>query len=126
MEIHGLRSFRDVHRELEGRIGDFPGIGPLTVYDLALAIGAHLGFEPEAVYLHAGTAAGARALGLDTEAGTLSIDVLPPAFRKLRCYEVEDCLCIYEGDLRRIGGSPRPSGRDPIPPVGYTDTAIHL
>jgi hypothetical protein len=59
--------------------------------------------EPKAVYLHAGTAGGAKALGLDHTAETLVLSELPPAFRHLRPHEVEDCLCLYQDELEKIG-----------------------
>ena len=52
---------RLVERELMG----IRGIGVLTVYDVATRIAAHLDLEPARVYVHAGTAEGARALGLN-------------------------------------------------------------
>lgn len=38
------------------------GIGPVTVYDVAVRVGAYLGLEPESVYMHAGVRQGLRAL----------------------------------------------------------------
>jgi len=96
----GLRSFHQLHNTIANEIGSIRGIGDLTVYDIATRIGAHLGLEPEYVYLHAGTRAGARALGF-SEADYLAPAVLPPAFHRLKPHEIEDCLCIYKGKLRR-------------------------
>jgi hypothetical protein len=48
----------------------------------------------EAVYLHAGTREGARALNLSGK----TIDVRE--LRKLSAEEIEDCLCIYKDALR--------------------------
>jgi hypothetical protein len=77
------------------------GIGALAIYDIATRIGGYLRLEPEVVYLYAGTSKGARALGLDG-AKTLDPKALPAAFRVLRPREIEDCLCIYAGDLARL------------------------
>jgi hypothetical protein len=84
------------------RIGGVPGIGALTVYDIAHHLGAFLKLEPDAVYLHAGTAAGAKALGHLHTAETLALADLPPEFSRLRPYEIEDCLCIYKHELKAL------------------------
>lgn len=74
----------------------------LTVYDTALRIGSYLKLEPEEVYLHRGTREGARALGFDSNRRSIRPDELPREFRRLKPLEIEDCLCIYEPDLRRL------------------------
>lgn len=76
-----------------------PGIGPLTVYDAATRIGAYRRKEPKFVYLHAGTAKGAKALGWPTDRPTLTMGEVSPPFRKLLPREVEDCLCLYRHDF---------------------------
>jgi hypothetical protein len=91
-----------LHELIEDRIGALRGIGVLTVFDVANHLGAYLGLEPEVVYLHAGTAGGARVLGLDHRAETLDPAELPTAFGCLRPYEIEDCLCIYQDALETI------------------------
>src|ERR1700736_773729 len=64
-EIRGCRKFAYLHELVWREIGSIAGIGRLTVYDVATRIGAHLDLDPERVYLHAGTAAGAKALGIE-------------------------------------------------------------
>lgn len=81
-----------------------PGINEMTVYDTAYRIGAKLGLEPRLVYLHRGTRDGAVLLGFSNKRPHLEPDELPPAFRALRPYEIEDCLCMYEDDIARIVG----------------------
>lgn len=78
------------------------GIGRLTVYDTALRIGANLGFRPAHIYLHAGTTEGAKALGLYRGQEWLDPNEMPVEFRLLEPREIEDCLCIYKDDLKRI------------------------
>jgi hypothetical protein len=103
-DLQACGSFDELHELVRDEIGGIGGIGPLTIYDVAERIGTHLGskYEPELVYLHAGTAAGAEALGLDTRRESLNPSELPPEFRPLRPREIEDCLCLYKGDLRAI------------------------
>lgn len=106
--LKACRSFDELFRAVDEAIGGIHGIGPLTVYDVACRIGAYLKVKPKRIYLHAGTRAGARALGLGRGVDTLEISDLPPAFRRLKASEIEDCLCIIKNDLRRIAsGSKR-------------------
>jgi hypothetical protein len=112
-EIRGCQTFADLHDLVRREIGGIAGIGRLTVYDVATRIGAHLDLAPERVYLHAGTAAAAKALGI--KAGeTVSRAALPDAFRRLRAYEIEDCLCLYKRQLARIA---RTGGANRLIPV---------
>jgi hypothetical protein len=100
-EIQGCETFKELHELVQREIGGIPGIGVLTVYDVATRIGAHLDLAPRRVYLHAGTAAGAKALGLEGRE-TLNRVELPKAFRRLRTYEIEDCLCLYKTQLLEV------------------------
>lgn len=77
-------------------------IGPLAAYDTATRIGAKLRLFPHEVYLHAGTRQGAAALGFDSHMESVHPSLLPQAFKKLRAYEIEDVLCIYKKELRKI------------------------
>jgi hypothetical protein len=74
----------------------------LTVYDTTLRIGAHLGIRPDRVYLHAGARKGAMALGFQGSLPFVMRQQLPKEFRKLKPYEIEHCLCIYKGQLKRL------------------------
>ena len=96
-------SFAILHDVIKEEIRPIRGIGPLTRYDIATRIGARLDKEPEMVYLHAGTAKGARALGLRLRGRkTLHMRELPREFWVLKPYEIEDCLCLYEEDLSAL------------------------
>lgn len=88
------------------------GIGPVTVYDVAVRIGAYTGAEPQSVYMHAGVRQGARALWeamwrtkwfkADKQPGAWSwrddripVDLMPKPLNKMRADDVEDILCTY-------------------------------
>ena len=92
-------TFHDVFETVQREIGALRGAGELLVYDVAHRIGAFLGLHPERVYLHAGTRAGARVLGLYRGQEFLEPTELPEPLRRLSPEEVEDLLCIYKGDL---------------------------
>ena len=72
-------------------------VGELAVYDTALRIGARLNLEPVEVYVHAGTRAGAVALGFDRRRERIQMDELPPAFKRLRPREAEDSSVSLSG-----------------------------
>lgn len=101
-ELAPCKSFEDVHKIVVRELLGIYGIGDLTVYDVTTRISAHLGQEPERVYLHAGTREGARALGLDHRRKSLDVVELPAAFRRLRARDIENCLCIYKAALEAM------------------------
>ena len=83
------------------------GFGKLATYDSAFRIGAWLSLLPTKIYLHAGTLAGARKLGLDVSQPYLTLEQLPAPFRDLEPYEIEDALCIYKAALAGHGSANR-------------------
>ncbi len=101
-DIWHCRSFADLHTLVEKEIDSIHMIGSLTVYDIAHRIGAKVGLEPEEVYLHRGTAEGAKALLPVRGRNTLPVSDLPKPFHCLKPYEAEDCLCIYKEKIKRI------------------------
>jgi hypothetical protein len=62
--------------------------------------------RPNHAYLHRGTRAGARALGLDSRQDKLLVKCLPPVLRRLSPEEVEDFLCRYKNHLANVGIGP--------------------
>ena len=74
------------------------GVGELFAYDVALRIAeGFLGISPDKVYLHAGSAKGAKKL---IKKDMLKRRVDPMAFpeaiwRRLSCPQIEDFLCIF-------------------------------
>lgn len=97
--IRQCRSFEELHRVVQQTAGEIKGIGPLTVYDTALRLGAYVGFYPQKVFLHAGTTEGARRLGLNYQRRAVPMAELPSALQRLKPHEVEDLLCIYKNRL---------------------------
>jgi hypothetical protein len=101
-EMRACETFHELHELIHRKIHPINDVGPLLVYDAATSIGAHLGLNPDCIYLHSGTAEGAKAILRIRGRKTISRSELPSAFMRLRCCEVEDCLCIYKSDLARI------------------------
>jgi hypothetical protein len=81
-----------------------PGIGPMTVYDVAVRFGAWLDLKPEKIYVHAGTAAGLKTLGIRVRPRERSIpmELLPRILRRKDPDEVEDFLCTYRIAFERL------------------------
>jgi hypothetical protein len=95
--LGNARTFEELHADLEILIGSISGIGPLTLYDIALRVGAYRDKSPRLIFLHAGTRGGANVLGLDWQASTLRVEDLPAPLQQLTPREAEDVLCIYKG-----------------------------
>jgi len=102
-QISRSQSFHALHQLVREILQAIRGVGELYVYDTALRLGAFLRVSPEHVYLHAGTRAGARALGLDLSEGFVRVASLPKPIQTLRPHEIEDFLCIYKGQLTSEG-----------------------
>lgn len=99
-DLGGVSQFTELHSAVQRTIGPIAGAGELLIYDTALRIGAKLNVMPKAVYMHAGTRRGARALGLEWKQPTISVQDLPIVLRDLQPHEVEDLLCIFKDRLR--------------------------
>lgn len=95
------QNFADLYALVESIIAPISGIGELAVYDITHRIGAFLGFKPDLVYLHAGTRAGASALGFSGR--VVAKEQLPDEFAPLTAAEIEDCLCIYKDAFGKRG-----------------------
>ena len=81
------------------------GIGELAKYDICKRIGEYLTLVPDKVFLHRGTRIGAiNLLGQLSNRKLLTLDKLPPAFqeRNLTASEIEDILCIYKNNFKKI------------------------
>jgi hypothetical protein len=99
--IRRAKDFDELFHVVDSALQDVAGIGELYIYDTALRLGARLSLEPTEVYLHSGTRVGARALGLNGRARTLSLSELPAAFQQLRPHEIEDVLCIFKDKFNK-------------------------
>lgn len=76
------------------------GIGPLTVYDTALRIGANLKKYPKYIYVQAGSKNGAqKLLNKRINKRYISKKELPKNFEKLNEFQIENLLCIYKDDF---------------------------
>ena len=98
--LRQTRSFEELHGMIQylltSRSKKIRGIGPLTVYDIAIRIAARKNLEPARVYLHAGARAGARRVRVPNwRADSIRKSELPAEFHKLSEAECENCLCIY-------------------------------
>jgi hypothetical protein len=99
--LRAAASFDELLDLINALIRPIPKIGELAVYDTALRIGARFALEPTKVYVHAGTRAGARALGFSGGLKVIEMDELPHPIRRLSAHEAEDLLCRYKDQLTR-------------------------
>lgn len=105
------KDFEALHEEVAHLIQSIRKIGSLSIYDIAHRIGTYLEKTPRLVFLHRGTAIGARHLGF--RGATLDPKLLPAAFLRLSPAEIEDCLCIFKD---KLGGlTPRDIRRSCVP-----------
>jgi hypothetical protein len=88
------------------------GIGPVTVYDVAVRVGAYLGIEPQSVYMHAGVRQGMKSLLYaiynrdghkalrllvlsDYREPHVAVKNFPKPLNRMKADDVEDILCTY-------------------------------
>jgi len=103
VRLSQCRSFDELLRLVSQLLKEVPWVAELYYYDTALSIGANLGLMPDRIYLHAGTLAGAKALGLDCKRPWIDLNELPADIRAalalLSPEEIENFLCIYKKDF---------------------------
>jgi hypothetical protein len=92
-----LKDFQSLYDWVKLVVGRVKGLGSTTAYDVARRLGAWLRLEPSVIYLHAGTAAGARKFGIEGEVALLS--VFPKEIQSLGATHAENFLCIYKDRL---------------------------
>lgn len=91
-------SFQELYDDIKTL--KFKGIGDLTIYDTATMLGCPNGIYPKSVYLHAGAAVGAKAIGIVGNIVEKSVFTAKyPAFKTLEPIQIEDFLCIYKKQL---------------------------
>ena len=100
--------FTGLHNIIAGLISGIKYIGELTVYDIALRIGARLEKYPKEVYLHRGSLEGAVVLLGKNAVKDRIVEksVFPDVFRDLESYEIEHILCIYRNNFIPFASRP--------------------
>lgn len=89
-----LKDFQSLYDWVKSVTNRVKGLGATTAYDVARRLGAWLKLKPSVVYLHAGTAAGARKFGVEGDVAPLS--AFPQELQSLGSTHVENFLCIYK------------------------------
>ena len=108
VKMQNESDFTGIHNLISELISGIKGIGELTVYDIALRIGAGLGKYPEKVYLHRGSLEGAIVLLGKKAVKDRIVEklVFPDIFRDLESYEIEHILCIYRNNFIPFASRP--------------------
>lgn len=102
-KISSSKSFSELYNHVKNI--DVEGYGLLAIYDFAIRYGFNRDLIPEEVYLHAGTLDGAKAVlpGIKLHPGDiLPVETFPQYLRKLNGLHLENLLCIYKKELKRI------------------------
>jgi hypothetical protein len=92
-----FKDFQSLYDWVKSIVGRVKGLGVTTAYDVARRLGAWLRLEPIVIYLHAGTAAGARKFGVEGEIASLS--AFPKEIQLLGATHAENFLCIYKNQI---------------------------
>lgn len=100
-ELKQITDFDELYKTIKDEADKFYGIGRLTTYDTATCIGFELGLFPDKVYLHAGAAEGAKALGIrGSKVPKKQFVAICKSFEMLEPAQIEDFLCIYKKQLQ--------------------------
>ena len=100
-KIEVSKDFEKLHSLVSEQFEPINGAGRLYCYDVSLRIGWKLGFEPSLVHLHAGTAIGAKHIGLDHKRAWVLVEELPEELHTLSAFEAEDFLCVMKSKLSK-------------------------
>lgn len=111
-DLRKLNDFDTLYNAVKKEADTFYGIGKLSTYDTATCIGFEQGVLPDKVYLHAGAAEGAKALGIrGSKAEKGQFVAICNAFEALEPAQIEDFLCIYKKQLQgKTTDSPKNGG----------------
>ncbi|MDF5715332.1 MAG: hypothetical protein PUP93_15980 [Rhizonema sp. NSF051] len=97
VQPESFEDFQALHNWVQSIVGRVRGLGATTAYDVARRLGVWLEIEPIVVYLHAGTAFGARKFGVKTDTAPLS--AFPQEIQVLGATHAENFLCIYKEQI---------------------------
>jgi hypothetical protein len=100
VNLASCEDFDDLHDELERAAPK--GIGPVTIYDVAVRIGAWLenrygiDMSPSSLYLHAGVRDSWTTLFGKEKRDRIPREELPAPLQRIPTDEVEDMICCYK------------------------------
>ncbi len=92
-----FQTFEQLFNWVKSVTGPICRLGKMTTYDVSLRLGMWLDLYPTVVYLHRGTAEGAKKFNVKGETAPLS--AFPPEIQKLEPIHAENFLCIYKDCL---------------------------
>lgn len=107
VELAGAKTFPELYSIVDGI--EVPGYGLLATYDFAIRYAFGKGIVPEDVYLHAGTLEGAKTVLAEKKkihpGDIITVKELQKPLQKLNGLHLENLLCIYKKELKRITNS---------------------
>ncbi|MCY7367399.1 MAG: hypothetical protein LH474_04530 [Chamaesiphon sp.] len=92
-----FQDFQSLYCWIKSVTGRVSGLGATTAYDVSRRLSVKLRLEPVDVYVHAGSAAGARKFGIEGESAPLSN--FPKEIQALGATHAEKFLCIYKDSI---------------------------
>jgi len=105
LDFHSFQTFDALYEQVLKDFKKIHGLGELATYDISCRIGARYRLTPSVIYLHRGTRAGAENLlghRLKKTLDRSKVDHVSGSFRRLSVSELEDCLCIYKDEIKRV------------------------
>lgn len=103
LNYDNFNNFIEIHSFVKAVAQDVKGFGSLATYDVAIRIAKYCKYEVNEVHFHAGTTKGAIAIGINAKEGeSMTVDKFPPPFHTLSGDHIENLLCIYKDNLRRL------------------------
>lgn len=100
-DIARSKDFEDVYAWVDKLLHEVLDVGALYTYDIATTIATWMGFAPQQVYLHAGTADGAACFGIARKVKRIKPAELPAPLSGVPADDLEDILCIYKSHFQR-------------------------
>lgn len=95
--------FKEIYIFVKEVAKEVDGFGSLATYDVANRIAKYCKIEVNEVHFHAGTTKGAIAIGINARDGeSMTVDNFPPPFNTLSGDHLENLLCIYKDNLKRL------------------------
>ncbi|NER36335.1 MAG: hypothetical protein F6J93_20530 [Oscillatoria sp. SIO1A7] len=94
MQPEDFKDFQSLYYWKKSIVERIKGLGAISAYDVARRLGAWLRLEPVVVYLHGGTAIGAKKFAVEGE--TAPISAFPKEIQALGATHAENFLCIYK------------------------------
>lgn len=98
-----FKNFKEIYNFVKEVAQNVKGFGSLATYDVANRIAKYCKIEVNEVHFHAGTTKGAIAININAKDGeSMAVDNFPFPFNTLSGDHLENILCIYKDNLKKL------------------------